>query len=204
MTREDYGYMLEAINDMEWDAISEAAEEYTKYEFIPGDVQEVDTSDITATVWSVNGIRDGDEPPVLDETVKGKDGKDLNLHIDMTHGYPEIVGSIDGREVAREDGSEVIDVANLLVDDADLDVEYETLYRETPVYDSSIGGWLPEAEPAGVKAVVSGSVYLDADGVKINAQKFMEMNRGALEKAGFSEIAAEEKTKDRKGGRQER
>ena len=32
----------------------------------------------------------------------------------------------------------------------------------------------------------------------------MEMNRGALEKAGFSEIAAEEKTKDRKGGRQER
>lgn len=106
MTREDYGYMLEAINDMEWDAISEAAEEYTEYEFIPGDVQEVDTSDITATVWSVNGIRDGDEPPVLDETVKGKDG--------------------------------------------------------------------------------------------------MEMNRGALEKAGFSEIAAEEKTKDRKGGRQER
>ena len=200
MTREDYGYMLEAINDMEWDAISEAAEEYTKYEFIPGDVQEVDTSDITATVWSVNGIRDGDEPPVLDETVKGKDGKDLNLHIDMTHGYPEIVGSIDG----REDGSGVIDVANLLVDDADLDVEYETLYRETPVYDSSIGGWLPEAEPAGVKAVVSGSVYLDADGVKINARKFMEMNRGALEKAGFSEIAAEEKTKDRKGGRQER
>lgn len=194
--------MLAAINDMEWDAISEAAEEYTKYEFIPGDVQEVDTSDITATVWSVNGIRDGDEPPVLDETVKGKDGKDLNLHIDMTHGYPEVVGSIDGREVAREDGSEVIDVANLLVDDADL--EYETLYRETPVYDSSIGGWLPEAEPAGVKAVVSGSVYLDADGVKINARKFMEMNRGALEKAGFSEIAAEEKSKDRKGGRQER
>ena len=98
----------------------------------------------------------------------------------------------------------MIDVANLLVDDADLDVEYETLYRETPVYDSSIGGWLPEAEPAGVKAVVSGNVYLDADGVKINARKFMEMNRGALEKAGFSEIVAEEKTKDRKEGRQER
>ena len=93
--------MLEAINDMEWDAISEAAEDYAEYEFGTGDVQEVDTSDITATVLSVNGIRDGDEPPVLDETVKGKDGKDLNLHIDMTHGYPEIVGSIDGREVAR-------------------------------------------------------------------------------------------------------
>ena len=95
MTREDYGYMLEAINDMEWDDISEAAEDYAEYEFGTGDVQEVDTSDITATVWSVNGIRDGDEPPVLDETVKGKDGKDLNLHIDMTHGYPEIVGSIE-------------------------------------------------------------------------------------------------------------
>lgn len=184
MTRDDYSELIAAVEDMKWDAVMEAVDEYAREEFGGDDVLEVDTEDVTARVWSLNGVRDGDEPKSLDETVKGT--KDLVLRMEMNRD-PEVVGTVDGKEVARADAADVLDV-DLYMDDIDVDVDYETMYRETPSYDASIGGWLPDERAAGTRAVVSGNIYMGAD-AKINAQKFIEMNRDALEKAGFSEKA---------------
>lgn len=184
MTRDDYSELIAAVEDMKWDAAKKAVEEYAREEFGGDDVLEVDTEDVTARVWSLNGVRDGDEPKSLDETVKGT--KDLVLRMEMNRD-PEVVGTVDGKEIARADAADVLDV-DLYMDDIDVDVDYETMYRETPSYDASIGGWLTDERAAGTRAVVSGNIYMGAD-AKINAQKFIEMNRDALEKAGFSEKA---------------
>lgn len=185
MTRDDYSELIAAVEDMKWDAVMESVDEYAREEFGGDDVLEIDTGDVTARVWSLNGVRDGDDPKDLDEVVNGT--KDLSLRMEMNHGDPEVVGTVDGKEVARADAGDVLDV-DFYLDDIDVDVDYETMYRETPSYDESIGGWLPDEQAAGTRAVVSGSIYMGAD-AKINAQKFIDMNRGALEKAGFSEKA---------------
>lgn len=149
------------------------------YEYLNDNYEKYNDEDIDYYVSSVSGD--------MKDTVHGT--KDLDLEVSTDRGIPEVVGKIDGNEVARSEAS--LDV-QMNVDSDNLEAYYEDSYHDEPSYDASIGGFLPDAVKDGETAILSGELLLDAE-VSINREKFLAENKDALKEAGFEMTREAEK-----------
>lgn len=178
----NYDLLLDTLNDNmntggeldTSDAFDYTVEEFLEEEY--GDDGQYEADDVTAYVASING---GDRNAIT-KSVHGT--KTLDLEVSMENGTPEVIGTIDGKEVGRSDYA--FDIG-FNVDKPNLDVNYEDVFMEVPVFDAAWGQYYPDEEKVGEVAVLSGEIALDAE-VSIDTKEFIRENRDALAKAGFS------------------